>query len=150
MLWPDKELCPDCWNINERGNEWNKDAVYKFLRFQYWAEDNFVDFGGIAPSNRSTSQGDRQSQQQQQQPDKEPTLMDADPLLLSRGTLISSNVFSFVIVPIGAVGLYALLLKWEKERLGKMKKFDDTGRGKIPPIGRFSNGRSTFSNGQRR
>ena len=146
VLWPDKDLCPDCWNSNVSGSEWNKDAVYKFLQSQYWAEDIFVDVGGSQSADGSSSPGDKQQQ------DKEPTLMDADLLFLSRGTLISSNVFSFIIVPIGAVGLYSLFLKWEKDRLGKMKKFDNAcsrgGGGNVvsPPMGRFRT-RSTDGGG---
>ena len=123
MLWPSKDLCPECWRSESADTEWDTDAVYEFLKSQYWAEDTFVDFGG-----RVQNEG-QQVPKQHEQGEEEPTYtyLDKDLLLLSRGPLVSSNVFSFVIVPIGAVAIYAMFLKWEKDRLGKMKKFDDDG-----------------------
>jgi len=103
VRWPSRDECSTCWLDD---GSWDKGAVYDFLKAEYWAETDFVH-----DEEESNQDGLWKKYK------TESTLPEGD-------DLASNNIFSFILIPVSAVGLYAILLRWEKDRLGKQKKYD--------------------------
>lgn len=39
VQWPNKKICPVCWLHDNNNDGWDDEAVYKYLRTEYWSED---------------------------------------------------------------------------------------------------------------
>ena len=113
--WPSAKACPRCWTGDD---SWNKDAVYEYLRSEYWPTG-----GAISGGNNNKKKGGRLRKRIERierfAMTHEAEFVDASMALASNGTVMPLAV-------VAVIGVFWYLLKQHRERnrYSRGKKFD--------------------------
>ena len=114
--WPSWKACPRCWT---GGNSWDKDAVYTYLKSEYWPQSD--NDKPVVVSKRAERGGRLRKKIER----VEQFVMTHEAEFVDSSMALASNSF---VLPIAVIflggGLWLLGQQRQKTRYGKGKKFD--------------------------
>ena len=119
--WPSAKACPRCWTGED---SWNKDAVYEYLRSEYWPADE------TSSKNKMNEGAGRGKFLRKRIERMERFALTHEAEFVDASMALASNGIVMPLAVVAIIGAFCFLLKQhrEKNQYGRGKKFDGGGK----------------------